>query len=794
MVSLSNHLIVVPLINEVLLPSAIIKITLHGKYAASLAKNYQDSIKQQHPLHIACIPLIPSNDHSPNGDLFDYGCVAQVLDIDKTSMDVYTLCIEGISRFRVIGVKKLNAWVAHVEYIKAQGLNDQEESIVQFRRLVRRFLEAIIELHIPNSLIDNLSQRLYSCSHSDMADLMATVIEATFEEKLVMLSTASLKKRIEMTSEWVWRQINAIKLLDQLETDLGHEGICGSEQSEEEREGPFENVIDGAEAILNKPLSENKLPHEVKNVIQKELQRLQKTDPRSSEYQISKSYVETLIDLPWDKKKENIIDIQAVQKILDENHHGLNHVKKRIVEYLSVLKVKRDFKAPILCFLGPPGVGKTTLGKSIATSLDRGFHQISLGGVQDEADIKGHRRTYVESMPGLIIQGLRKCKTNNPLFLLDEIDKLGHSMSRGSPADTLLEILDPEQNSNFLDHYLSIPFDLSNILFIATANKIENIPKSLLDRMEIIPFSGYTFDEKLSIAKSRLLPTQLKAHGLAEKNFKVSDETLLEVAESYTKESGVRSFEKAIASMVRGKCAEWAHEDKLIPYTPYVTTADLRKLLGIPLYEKEIAVRETVPGVAAGIACSSKGQGGILLVESTKLPGNGQLVITGLLSDTIKETARLAFTWVKSHAYRLKLTESTESDILYRYDIHTHIHENIIPKDGPSIGLTLVASLVSLFSGYCIPPTTAIVGEISLRGKILPISGVKEKIVSAHRSGILKIILPLGNYKNIEQDVPEKLKKEIEFVYAKTVWDALEVSLVFNGLHTWKARFSESRL
>ncbi|KAG1468539.1 hypothetical protein G6F56_003776 [Rhizopus delemar] len=803
MSSLPDQLIIVPLENEVVLPSVVIKICLRGKDATTLAHQHMISSRQRSSTYIACIPMITATTDSLQENLFDYGCTAKILRVERASLGAFTMHIEGVARFKTLQIKQENAWMAQVSYFEEQEMSNHDEDIIQFRALVQTFLDRIKELQMPENLLDRLTQLLDSVSSSNLADLLVTVIEVSFNEKLTMLSTLNTRERIGKASDWIKRQLHMIKISEKVHSSMGNK--LPQKQKEfylrqqleaikKELGEPVSGEKEGEIDILERKLQESELPQEVQIVVQREIQRLKKLQPTSSEYSVSRSYLELLADLPWNAKTEDMIDIQRAKEELDSDHFGLDYVKKRIVEYLSVMKIKGDIKAPILCFLGPPGVGKTSLGKSIATSLGREFHRISLGGVRDEADVRGHRRTYVGSMPGLIIQGLRKCKVNNPLFLLDEIDKLSHSSHYGNPAAALLEVLDPEQNDSFSDHYLNVPFDLSNVLFIATANSIETIPEALLDRMEIISLNGYTFEEKLFIAKSHLLPKQLSIHGLAQDAIRISDETLLKVAENYTRESGVRSLERTIASIVRAKCVEWAALNDSGEYEPDVTLSDVQAFLGSAVYGKEVAEREAVPGVVTGLAYSASGNGGILFVESTKVPGHGQLILTGSLGDVIKESGKLALTWVKAHAYSLKMTPSIESDIMDKCDIHIHVPGGAVPKDGPSAGVTLVTSLVSLFSGYHVPTTTAMTGEISLRGQVLPVGGIKEKVVSAHRAGILKIILPFRNRKDVEQDVPEKLKKEIEFVFAKNIWEVLEAALMMSKSEKWTTRIYESHL
>ncbi|KAL7310272.1 hypothetical protein PS15m_009791 [Mucor circinelloides] len=853
--SASENLIVIPLENKVLLPSVVLKVNMRGRDAVALTRKHLRSNEQRKPTYVACIPLTgeptkttatndqqeqestndPKNATADNSNsnsvtamrdegfikpedkhrLFGYGCTARILRVQRSGLGAFTMFVEGVSRFKVDRFTTPEGSTLHV---KVKYMDDEEQEkdleaasdeIIRFKALVREFLAKMKDLRMPENLIQQLTKLIDSVSPPVLADLLVSVIETSFDEKLTMLSTTNLKERVEKASEWMTRQLHVLKISEQVHSSV--EGKLTKKQREFYLRQQLEAIkkelgeSDGSNGEkdedeleqLGHKIEEADLSEEASTVAQRELKRLKKLQPASSEYAVARNYLELLADLPWNKKSEDVIDIKQAKQKLEDDHFGLDHVKKRIIEYLSVIKIKGDLKAPIICFVGPPGVGKTSLGKSIASSLGREFHRISLGGVRDEAEMRGHRRTYVGAMPGLIIQGLRKCKVNNPLFLLDEIDKLVQSSHYGDPAAALLEVLDPEQNNSFSDHYLNVPFDLSSVLFIATANNVETIPEPLLDRMELISLNGYTFEEKLYIAKSHLLPKQLLAHGLEKGQVEMSDDVFLKIAENYTRESGVRSLERTIASIVRAKCVELANfreSNNESEYNPQVSLSDVETILGMAFYEKEVAEREPLPGVVTGLAYSGSGNGGILFIESTKMPGHGDLQLTGSLGDVIKESAKLALTWVKSHAYALKIVPDENANLVEKHDIHIHVPGGAVPKDGPSAGVTLVSSLVSLFSGYHVPPTTAMTGEISLRGQVLPVGGIKEKVVSAHRAGIRKIILPFRNRKDVEQDVPEKLKDDIEFVFAKNIWDVLEAALVMNEREKWTTRVYESHL
>ncbi|KAI8098802.1 ATP-dependent protease La [Halteromyces radiatus] len=548
---------------------------------------------------------------------------------------------------------------------------------------------------------------------------------------------------------------------------------------------------------LKNQLNKAGLPTHIQTTIKRDVQRLAKIPNASPESILIRTYLEWIADLPWKKPfnsaSQNVVEILAAKKQLDVDHFGLEQVKRRILEYLSVLKVKKDTTSPILCFVGPPGVGKTTLGISIAKALQRNFHRIALGGVRDEAEIRGHRRTYVGALPGLIINGLRKCGVNNPLFLLDEIDKLVQGTHQGDPAAALLEVLDPAQNHAFTDHFLNVPFDLSNVLFIATANSMDSIPGPLLDRMEVIQLDGYTMDEKLDIARSYLVPKQLNAHGFTfsqetdgktmENNGVIlSDQVLSHLIENYTLESGVRSLDRVIASVCRYKCREYADYLESIhhssaSYDPVVRNKDLSIILGMAPYGNEhLSDAVDTPGIVTGLAYSQSGCGGILPIEANQMPGHGQLKLTGSLGDVIKESAQLAVSWVKANAYTLNLTATQKQILLPDMDLHLHIPNGAVPKDGPSAGIAMTVCIVSLLSGKAVPRTTAMTGEITLRGQVRPVGGIKEKVLSAHRAGVTKVILPATNERDVVQDIPDKVKKDMTIVYCRSIWEVLDAA------------------
>jgi ATP-dependent Lon protease len=522
--------------------------------------------------------------------------------------------------------------------------------------------------------------------------------------------------------------------------------------------------LDGLEDRISKAV----LPTEAEQVAKKQIKRLRNMQVGSAEYTVVRTYLDWILDLPWHVQTPDNMEIAAVRKVLDEDHYGLEKVKKRILEYLAVRKLKKDKKGPILCLIGPPGVGKTSLGKSIARALGRKFHRISLGGVHDEAAIRGHRRTYVGALPGQIIQGMKKAQTINPVFMMDEVDKIGHDF-RGDPAAALLEVLDPEQNNTFADHYLEIPYDLSNVMFVATANVADPIPAPLRDRMEILEIPGYTRREKLAIARQHLLPKQIEDHGITPQQLDITDAAVEIVIDSYTREAGVRTLERQLASVIRGVAVKIAEGD-LTPRR-IDTEEQLREFLGAQRYTSEVAERTEEAGVATGLAWTSVG-GEILFIEATRMFGTGKLQLTGQLGDVMKESAQAALSYVRSNAERLGISK----DFLEKSDIHIHIPAGGMPKDGPSAGVTMFTALVSMLTGVRVRHDVAMTGEITLRGRVLPIGGLKEKVLAAHRAGIKRVIVPERNKADLDE-VPAEVKNDLEFFFVSKMEQVLEAAL-----------------
>ncbi|EWG45598.1 ATP-dependent protease La [Fusarium verticillioides 7600] len=588
---------------------------------------------------------------------------------------------------------------------------------------------------------------------------------------------------------------------------------------------------------LKRKLSNAKLPADAAKTVDREMRRLQKMQPMNQEYQVTRNWLETLAEIPWTVTTDDRLGpdtLNRARKQLDDDHYGLDNVKKRLIEYLAVLRLKQSIndeveekikkaqeelgqaatsnekekgtaeegseiegsakpemakldilksqrmvdKSPIMLLAGPPGVGKTSLARSVATALGRKFHRISLGGVRDEAEIRGHRRTYVAAMPGLIVQGLRKVGVANPVFLLDEIDKIGQASIHGDPSAAMLEVLDPEQNYNFQDHYVGMPIDLSKILFIATANSLDTIPAPLLDRMETIYIPGYTTLEKRHIAMQHLVPKQIRVNGLAESQVAFNQEVVSKIIECYTRESGVRNLEREIGSVCRAKAVEYAEAKDgghIDDYRSDLSVEDIENILGIEKFEEEIAEKTSRPGIVTGlVAYSSGGNGSILFIEVADMPGNGRVQLTGKLGDVLKESVEVALTWVKAHAFELGLTPEPTTDIMKERSIHVHCPSGAIPKDGPSSGIGQAIALISLFSGKPVPPTMAMTGEISLRGRVTAVGGIKEKLIGALRAGVKTVLLPAQNRKDVK-DLPQEVKDGLEILHVSHIWEAIRL-------------------
>ena len=767
---LDDQLAVLPIRNAVLFPGAVAPFDVGRGKSVALVEHVQNL---PNPVIAIFAQRDPGTDDPGQDDLYPVGCAARVLKALKHSSGNYSLILQGLTRIRLEQMDQVTPFLqARVARIEARAQEDVEAEALamSLRDVAKQVIQLMPELpREAGSLIDSIQ------APGALADLVAANLDAPVEEKAQLIETVDVKERIRKVLRLLTRQLEILKMRERINSQIKEE--MGKNQREyvlrqqlkaikEElgEDDGDQGDLDGIEERLAKA----NLPSEADGVARKQLKRLRSMQVGSAEYTVVRTYLDWILDLPWYQSTEDNMDISEVRRVLDEDHYGLEKVKKRIVEYLAVRKIKRDKKGPILCLLGPPGVGKTSLGKSIARALERKFVRVSLGGVHDEAAIRGHRRTYVGALPGQIIQSMKKAGTINPVFMMDEVDKIGHDF-RGDPSAALLEVLDPEQNNSFADHYLEIAYDLSNVMFVATANVADPIPPPLRDRMEILEIPGYTRREKLAIARQHLIPKQLDEHGIGPEQVKITDEAVEEIIEHYTREAGVRSLERQIASVIRGIAVKVAEGDT----TPRKIESEehLREFLGPIKYTSEVAERTEETGVATGLAWTSVG-GEILFIEATRMFGTGKLQLTGQLGDVMKESAHAALSYVRTNAERYGIAR----DFLEKSDVHIHIPAGAMPKDGPSAGITMFTSLVSLLTGARVRHDVAMTGEISLRGRVLPIGGVKEKTLAAHRAGIRRVILPERNKADLEE-VPKEVRDELEFVTINKLDEVLEVAL-----------------
>jgi len=769
-VRFGDALAVLPIRNAVLFPGAVAPFDVGREKSVALVEDVHNLTS---PVIAIFAQRDPSTDDPGADDLYPVGCAARVLKALKHSSGNYSLILQGLTRIRLDGLTQSAPYLkAKIAKVEAPPIEDVEAEALamSLRDVAKQVIQLMPELpREAGSLIDSIQ------APGALADLVAANLDAPVEDKAQLIETIEVKERIRKVLRLLTRQLEILKMRERINSQIKEE--MGKNQREyvlrqqlkaiKEELGEDEGDqgdLDGLEERIAKA----NLPSEADGVAKKQLKRLRSMQVGSAEYTVVRTYLDWILDLPWSTSTEDNMEILEVKKVLDEDHYGLEKVKKRIVEYLAVRKLKKDKKGPILCLLGPPGVGKTSLGRSIARSLGRKFVRVSLGGVHDEAAIRGHRRTYVGALPGQIIQGMKKASTINPVFMMDEVDKIGHDF-RGDPSAALLEVLDPEQNNTFADHYLEIPYDLSNVMFVATANVADPIPPPLRDRMEILEIPGYTRREKLAIARQHLIPKQLEEHGLKEEQVKILDDAVEEIIEHYTREAGVRSLERQIASVIRGVAVKVAEGD----HTPRVvkTEDDLREYLGPVKYTSEVAERTEETGVATGLAWTSVG-GEILFIEATRMFGTGKLQLTGQLGDVMKESAHAALSYVRTNAEKYGIPK----DFLEKSDIHIHIPAGAMPKDGPSAGVTMFTALVSLLTGTRVRHDVAMTGEISLRGRVLPIGGLKEKTLAAHRAGIKRVLVPERNKADLEE-VPKEVRDELEFVIVNKLDEVLAAAL-----------------
>lgn len=765
-----DELPVLPIRNAVLFPGAVAPFDVGREKSVALV---EDVDNLSGPVIAIFAQRDPSTDDPAAEDLYPVGCAARVLKALKHSSGNYSLILQGITRIRLEGVLTMSPYMrAKIRRIEEPTSEDVEAEALamSLRDIAKQVIQLMPELpREAGSLIDSIQ------APGALADLVAANLDAPVEEKAQLIETIDVKDRIRKVLRLLTRQLEILKMRERINVQIKEE--MGKNQREyvlrqqlkaikEElgEDDGDQGDLDGLEDRIAKA----NLPNEAETVAKKQLKRLRTMQVGSAEYTVVRTYLDWILDVPWTQSTQDNLDIASVRKVLDEDHYGLEKVKKRILEYLAVRKLKQDKKGPILCLLGPPGVGKTSLGRSIARALGRKFHRVSLGGVHDEAAIRGHRRTYVGALPGQIIQGMKKSGMINPVFMMDEVDKIGHDF-RGDPSAALLEVLDPEQNNTFADHYLEIPYDLSHVMFVATANTADPIPPPLRDRMEILEIPGYTRREKLAIARQHLLPKQLSDHGLTPEQLEITDRALEEIIDRYTREAGVRSLERQIASVIRGVAVKVAEGDTAKRRVD--NEDDLHEFLGAAKYTSEVAERTADTGVATGLAWTSVG-GEILFIEATRMFGSGKMQLTGQLGDVMKESAQAALSYVRSNA----LKYGVQKDFLEKSDLHIHIPAGAMPKDGPSAGVTMFTALVSLLTGIKVRHDVAMTGEITLRGRVLPIGGLKEKVLAAHRAGIKRILVPERNRADLEE-VPKEVTDELQFFFVSRMDQVLEAAL-----------------
>jgi ATP-dependent Lon protease len=715
----------------------------------------------------------PADKDTPDReDLASMGTSAMILKMAKTQDNRTQLLVQGLNRFKIMAFEEGKSYLrARVELINDIEKKDNETEALM-SNLVTQF-ERIVELS--PGLPPEIAQMAKSIQEAGtMADMIASTINSTPVEKQKVLETVDVKERLKEVTRLANHQLDILELGSKIQNQV--KGDMDKSQREyylrQQLKAIKEELGEKDEAGVEideyrAKIEEKNLPDEARKEAERELDRLSRMHPSSAEYTVASTYLDWITALPWHDRTPDNLDIKKARKILDDDHFGLEKPKRRIIEYLAVRKLKPESKGPILCFAGPPGTGKTSLGQSIARALGRKFHRISLGGVRDEAEIRGHRRTYVGALPGRIIQGLRRAESNNPVFMLDEIDKVGSDF-RGDPSSALLEVLDPEQNFSFSDHYLDVPFDLSNVMFITTANILDPIPPALRDRMEVLMLHGYTLDEKIKIANRYLIPRQREAHGLNAKQISFTNGAVKHIIAGYTREAGLRNLEREIANICRGVATKIV-QDKVKSVN--VNVADLHGYLGPIRLTSETKMRITTPGVATGLAWTPTG-GELLFIEATAMKGKKGLTLTGQLGDVMKESATAALSFARANASSLGIDE----DFFDTHDIHIHVPAGAIPKDGPSAGVTMLSALTSLLTGKRIRKDLAMTGEITLRGQVLPVGGVKEKVLAAHRAGIKTIILPAWNKKDLE-DIPKKVEKDIRFHFVDKMLDVIALAL-----------------
>lgn len=765
---------ILPLRNTVLFPGMVIPITLGRNKSIRLAQDYA---RTDEPIGVITQRENDIEDPAIN-DMYPVGTLARIIKFVSMPDGSVTILVQGMKRFCLQKLIQVEPYYkAEISEYQTNEFDSEVTNSENFGALIGTIRDTAIAMirlspNLPNETafaLKNIEAPIF------LLNYIASNLSASVEEKQSILEMQDVEERAKVILKLLNKDLQHIELKNQIqfksrqEMDKQQREYYLNEQMKTIQQELGGSPSEKAASELLEKAKKKKWGEETQRIFDTELQKLQRTNPMSPDYSVQLNYLELLVDLPWNEYSVDHFDLKKARKILDHDHFGLNKVKDRIIEYLAILKLKGDMKSPILCLAGPPGVGKTSLGHSIAEALGRKYIRISLGGLRDESEIRGHRKTYIGAMPGRIIQSMRKAGYSNPVFVLDEIDKVLGMNMQGDPSAALLEVLDPEQNSSFYDNYLETSYDLSKVLFIATANDLNTIHPALRDRMEIIDIPGYLLEEKLQIAKKHLIPKQLKEHGIDKNDLTFTDKIIETIVTDYTRESGVRTLEKTIAKIIRNRAAQLVQYGEM---EKKITLEDLHKILGSPIFQKEKSIDNKVPGVATGLAWTPVG-GEILFVESLTSKGKGGLTLTGNLGDVMKESATIAYEYFKSHSKEYGI----EPDVFETTKIHVHVPEGATPKDGPSAGITILASLISSFTSRKIRPKIAMTGEITLRGKLLPVGGIKEKILAAKRVGIYDIVLSAENKKNVD-DIKENFIEGMHFHYFDSMKDAIKYILM----------------
>ena len=767
---LPSLLPILPLKNTVLFPGVVLPITVGRDKSIQAVKAAYNSDKL-----IGVVAQKNGNIEDPTpADLSEIGTVAKIVKMIKMQDGGTTIIIQGKKRFELVAIKEEDPFFkAEVKVLAEEIVSPADQNFQAYLSTIKDLATQIIQLspNFPSEaalILKNIESPLF------LINFVSSNLNVELPEKQGLLSEHSITLRAEKLIQFLQQELQFVELKNKVTTKTRTE--IDKQQRDYFLQQQLKSIKDelGGDpnerelADMKKKAEGKKWPESAKKLFQTGLEKLERMHPSTPDYSVVYNHLDLLLDLPWEEYTDDNYDLKNAKKVLDADHYGMGKIKNRILEYLAVLKLKGDMKSPILCFLGPPGIGKTSLGKSIAHAIGRKYVRVSLGGLHDESEIRGHRKTYIGAMPGRIIQSIRKVKTSNPVMILDEIDKIG-SDHRGDPSSALLEVLDPEQNNSFYDNYLESEYDLSKTLFIATANDISHIQPALRDRLEIIDLSGYAVEEKVEIAKRHLLPKQKEAHGLDKVNFKIQDNVLEKVIEDYTRESGVRELDRQLASIMRYQAKELAYKHKV---KPTVSKLDLHKILGQARYSNEIYKTVNMPGVAVGLAWTYVG-GDILFIEALLSEGKGELKLTGNLGNVMKESASTALTYLQANAKKIGVDPS----LFTTKSIHIHVPEGAVPKDGPSAGVTMLTALSSAFTGRKVKPYLAMTGEITLRGQVLPVGGIKEKILAAKRAGMKEIILCWQNEKDVNE-IDQTFIKGVSFYYVKNMQQVLDLALV----------------